>query len=464
MEADGDHAEGVDTFSTGSNLGRRDAYTTFVKQQEALGEGGCILTFFDLLTHFDIARIKESEVDGGRADEEDPMETEGDLRDDPFDSEDEAEVDEQILESEVDDEEGLPELMYDSDGVDSECEADEEVLVPPATFCLGKNDPPPLLHKVGQCLLGESDQIMQFRIGDLRFTRSMREKKICPNVLSLCPYLTYDLEDERSAYAILLMHRVWENGDEANILPAGSTAVDYLRSLITTGSFLDIDEIVTPNRRIRTDLAKNGTPMPGTTFGGEENNDSDDEAEDYFNCDDTVEFDESANNDLEEDVPTEGDESRPIQSLSGVSFMNLSHKAFARGKDCVNRIVRSTELAFRVANTIAAGSKSLLRKRRKIFPYSNSKELTNELQAIVKRLKTVARQHKTFEHIKAKLEAKDGAKLKLVVTGAGGTGKTEIIHATVRLSKLTFGKTRGKYGPVIVVAPSGAAASNAGAY
>jgi hypothetical protein len=54
--------------------------------------------------------------------------------------------------------------------------------------------------------------------------------------------------------------------------------------------------------------------------------------------------------------------------------------------------------------------------------------------------------------------------LRMIVTGAGGTGKTEIIHATVRLAKILFGRTPSDFGPIVVVAPSGAAAANAGGY
>ena len=52
----------------------------------------------------------------------------------------------------------------------------------------------------------------------------------------------------------------------------------------------------------------------------------------------------------------------------------------------------------------------------------------------------------------------------MVVMGPGGVGKTEIIKAAVRLAKIKYGRTLGKYGPVIVVAPSGSSAANAGTY
>jgi hypothetical protein len=52
----------------------------------------------------------------------------------------------------------------------------------------------------------------------------------------------------------------------------------------------------------------------------------------------------------------------------------------------------------------------------------------------------------------------------MILSGAGGTGKTQIIKAVVRLAKLVYGRQRGKYGPVVVVAPSGSAAANAGGY
>jgi len=160
---------------------------------------------------------------------------------------------------------------------------------------------PPLLRMDGQLLAAGSP--WTFAIDDIHFTLASRKvlkrlteeqcdedpvptrvfdgKEMWPNVLNLSPFITYDLTDERSAYAILLMHRVWPDGEEDNILPLSKTAVEHLDELIQRGAMLGLDKLVGPSRRIRTDLAANGTPISGGAYDrDEEDRDLHDEADD----------------------------------------------------------------------------------------------------------------------------------------------------------------------------------------
>jgi len=92
--------------------------------------------------------------------------------------------------------------------------------------------------------------------------------------------------------------------------------------------------------------------------------------------------------------------------------------------------------------------------------------LKQKLKKILARLGTVLKQKKTYECIDEHLSSRSneaGDKLKMVVMGPGGAGKTEIIKAIVLRSKIRYGRTCGKYGPAIVVGPSGSSAANAGA-
>jgi len=62
VEYDGAEASFLNTFSPGSNLGRRDVYSSFVKQQDSLqqeGGEGCTLTYANLLTFYDLTRHVE---------------------------------------------------------------------------------------------------------------------------------------------------------------------------------------------------------------------------------------------------------------------------------------------------------------------------------------------------------------------------------------------------------------------
>lgn len=425
---DGDKASALETHSTSSNLGRRDAYSAFVKQQNGLNSGqSCQLTYFDLLTHYEITRAGKSRKRRNK---------------------DEA------IDDECDD---------DTDDDDERIHVEQECIFP----CVEKDSPPQLLQKVGHHGLS-SDAPEKFRIGDLYFTRVKRDGIVCPRVLSLCPYMTYDIEDETSAYALLLMHRVWPGGLEENILPPEYSAVQYLRHLVDSGQFEGLSDIVTPNRRIRDDLAKGGyEEFRHIRARRDDDTDSEDENvgkdEDYFDCknDEDVAFDDFKQN-ADADAPRDDVFNESIQS--GESFIKLTRKEYLMGKNNLNKIVQTVESEYSISNSLSSGESSSRNtsEGRGFYPYKDVAKLIEELNELRKRLKTVDLQHKSFAYIEKHLRDKIGEKLKMIITGPGGTGKTELIHAIVRLAKILFGRTAGKYGPVIVLAPSGAAAANAG--
>jgi hypothetical protein len=340
---------------------------------------------------------------------------------------------------------------------------------------------PPLLRMVGQTLADGAP--LSFAIGSLRFTRASHEiivnplgeppadgsesrlpvKKIVmwPNVLNLSPFINYELTDERSAYAILLMHHVWPNGDEANIRPAGKTAVQHLHDLKDAGLMPDLDLLVGPSRRIRTDLANNGTPIGGDAFNGDPEEDGDiregEEDEEYeprvFDGDDA----EAVGFDFDVRAAT----SAPASGESG--FIPLTKNAFLKGKDCVGRIVRETDAKLTYDNTRTESDPyERLSGGRRIYPYRDQAVIQAQLQLNLERLNKVHLQKKTYERIDAHLTGRIKRPLRLVVTGPAGTGKTEIIYATVRRTKILYGRTLGMYGPVIVLAPSGSVAANGG--
>jgi len=82
-----------------------------------------------------------------------------------------------------------------------------------------------------------------------------------------------------------------------------------------------------------------------------------------------------------------------------------------------------------------------------------------ELQTLVAGFKDG--QKGAYRKIIAKLTAEDD-QLRMFMTGGGGVGKSHVIKAARRYAKLHFGKSNSSHGTVVVVAPTGNAAFNAG--
>jgi len=438
VEHEGDAAPAVDTFSIGSNLGRRNAYSLFVNAQNALDEDepSCVLTFFDVLTYYNLSRGKVKVTD-----------------DDDGEDACDALADESCLHDDIED-----------DGIGGEASlttpsrASSSLRWAPLSTVLRKTA---VLnadgHTIGTTLCADAPKT--FSVDGIRFSLAKT-----PNVLSLCPYMSYDLDDEASAYAILLMHRVWPDGDEGCIVPPGVTAVCHLAGLIRGGEMTDIEHLIGANRRIRTDLATNGTPMPGF-FGGDGEDDNLDEEDHPFD-DGEVELDPRA---PEDDSDFVAEDTVMMTSPSqGECFIRLSQSAYAKGQHCITKIVLATKAKSMSDNTRSHVEEPCPVER--IHPYKNKEELVMKLASSRERIETVEMQRKTFgkieEHLRGSKQNAAFERLKMVVTGPGGTGKTELIHATVTLARLLFGRTLGTggYGPVIVIAPSGSSAANAGGY
>jgi hypothetical protein len=63
VDIEGDEATALNTFSTSSNLGRRDVYSAFVRQQNELQEDGgegCTLTYSNLLSFYNLTKYVKS--------------------------------------------------------------------------------------------------------------------------------------------------------------------------------------------------------------------------------------------------------------------------------------------------------------------------------------------------------------------------------------------------------------------
>ena len=484
MEVEGPSAASVDDYSPGSNLGRRNAYGDFVRQQNTLGGDGCQLSFYQLLTHYKLSLAprargrKRQRADAPSEDEggDESVVEEGEPEDaddghggdagseadiSAFGTDDEGErggLSEEETEGHFDGE--AEEDISDSEEDDSDSDEGGDALSARSKLI---PEPTVLVRSANFAAL-EEDAPGKFRIGKYVYTKYDK-----PVVLNLSPYLSFDPDDEASAYAMLLLHTVWPGGDEDNLLPDCVGAVEHLKAQRDVCP--EIDAFLEPNRRIRTDLAKNGTPASDrvNVFDGntrEDEGDGSDEDEEFGEDDEERDDGEGYAQRVDEatdfEMNTSG-EVRVTAPQSGESpVIAINNATYRHGKAFLQNVQLAIAEASATENTYGEGERPDARGGG-VFKYRDAAKIAAELGAIVKRMKKVKKQSKAYALIRSKFKDLT-SRLMMVLSGAGGTGKTEIIKAAILLAKQLYGRQRGEYGPVVVVAPSGSAAANAGGY
>jgi len=280
-------------------------------------------------------------------------------------------------------------------------------------------------------------------------------KQADPFVLQFCPFVPFNLREEANAFATLLLHVPWPDGAEDGVVPEGSTAVhhlEHLRAQKLLSPF--VDKMIADTQRIYADLQNNG--VAGRNYepgGGDDSDDDEEEEEDVFDPGD-VAIDENAH----------VDEAPPQENASAADLADhvipaASEPAFHALDGYVKKLLAVFEDTSKKENVRPLDNPEAK------FEYGNAAAMRAELAKLEKDMNApvAAMQKAVFERIKAAVHADDGEKLRLILSGQGGTGKTHIIRATILLCRLKYGRTRGKHGPIVVIAPSGCAAYNAGA-
>jgi hypothetical protein len=74
------------------------------------------------------------------------------------------------------------------------------------------------------------------------------------------------------------------------------------------------------------------------------------------------------------------------------------------------------------------------------------------------------RQRLAFDIATSYINGSRTGQLQMFMSGEGGTGKSEVIKFIMEYTRLFFGKTRGLYGPVVALGPTGVASNNIGGF
>ena len=74
------------------------------------------------------------------------------------------------------------------------------------------------------------------------------------------------------------------------------------------------------------------------------------------------------------------------------------------------------------------------------------------------------RQRLAFDIATSYINGSRTGQLQMFMSGEGGTGKSEVIKLIMEYTRLFFGKTRGLYGAVVALGPTGVASNNIGGF
>ena len=284
-----------------------------------------------------------------------------------------------------------------------------------------------------------------------------------PAVLAICPYRPVDEYNEKSAYSILLLHSKWGDankwGDDqnfANILGDSKTAVDRLQLIRNT---LPTYVLPTLNRRKISDNMQNETGTPALQ-----------EQLEQLEADEIDELLQNAMGETEQHQAIQY--ANDYQHVTQVEPTNINpnekayiynasifHKSFLANyiENAKNKLDIESQSIYKLTPNELF---DIVEGRKNKIDVSNKNKIEEQLKQRTNRMNTL--QLKAYNTIKNTIESDSDHQVIMFLTGEGGTGKSEVIHAIKEYVLLTLGKTKGILGPVIVCAPTGNAAFNIG--
>jgi hypothetical protein len=281
-----------------------------------------------------------------------------------------------------------------------------------------------------------------------------RKEKI---VLHLSPHIAVNADDEKSCYAVLLLHTVWPNGDEDSILGSPPVnAVQQLASLRSTNmlpSYVDCFlEKVTHSETI---MSVQESPQSGYELNEEM---ADDLVEDV-----RPDLRLEGNDDDCEDDEDDGDDIS--RSVNGTDVLEEMHAARHEGlhqnvpkrrmiflRNYISEQQRKFMDNYLLENQLQCDEAAHMPDVR----FNNPKWISfnDKLQRLG------GKQRAAFDIVTSYVSGSRIGQLMMFMSGEGGTGKSEVIKFVMEYTRLLFGKTAGLYGSVVAIGPTGVASNN----
>lgn len=265
-----------------------------------------------------------------------------------------------------------------------------------------------------------------------------------PAVVSTCPFIPVDNNDETSAYSTLLLHTPWSNGGEAELINENSTAVDVLANLIQLSH---LPEYVAPM------LIRQAASTFRTT-------------------NQTIPQQQSYDDDIQHDQSDDNDIIIPHTSTNDNIDISLTQNHPTNTNEVRENIPSNLNTLYK--NFIQHSQDDYMAKQREENQISHN-DITNNsdfsgthkvnnYDARVQNLaaniqKLTVGQKKAYDKAVSHLSGANPTPLFMFISGEGGTGKSFIIDLVREFTRLRYGKQLGLYGAVAVMGPTGCAAN-----
>jgi hypothetical protein len=282
----------------------------------------------------------------------------------------------------------------------------------------------------------------QFSVNGLQYNKLRK-----PAIVSTCPFIPVDNNDESSAYSTLLLHTPWSYDGEAQITNTNTTAVDILANLIQLNH---LPEYVLPMllRQAASTFRTTNQTIPQQ------------QAQDYDIQDDLSE-DEHYEMPQMSPVNENNDNSSSLQiQISNTDEVrcNISTNLSTYYKNFIKNAQDNFMAKIRLDNQISQNDHSTNNSAfNGIHNVSNYDERVQQLAADIQKL-TVG-QKRAYDKAISHLSGANPTPLFMFISGEGGTGKSFIIALIREFTRLRYGKQLGLFGSVATMAPTGCAAN-----
>ena len=265
-----------------------------------------------------------------------------------------------------------------------------------------------------------------------------------PCIVHACPFIPIDNQDEKSAYATLLLHTPWPPNGEDALYQENKTAVATLQRLLEENQIPSyVIPMLEKQQLFNTHITTNGIPVQTAIQEENESNDLDN----YV----TMHNEEPDNSMMYQNIvtATEGvfENITEVRNTYYRNFISNSQQAKI-AKDATDNQVQYTEYE----NTQNVHTHSIVHHK-----VHNYEERLLKLATDIETLTPGQRDayDKAIEHI----SGRNPTQLIMFISGEGGTGKSFIIALIMEFTRLKFGKQKGLYGATVAMAPTGCSAN-----
>jgi hypothetical protein len=301
----------------------------------------------------------------------------------------------------------------------------------------------------------------RFRLEKL--TYSVRRKQA---VINMSPHIAYNPDNEKSCFAILLLHTPRTPNGEAGLVSGCSDAISKLQSLSTADK---LPRYLLNNLR-KQQISTNFLSNQGTPSDNQHSDDecqiSNDDDSDSSSLSDTSIFQNAA---LEKDVPHDVQKEDLFDCEKETNTVNINNETILnirkKYEKCRNFIDKQRQFhldAYYKANQIQQMLSSGNQTQKQKYEVDNYVQRLDMLRKDLENLNHPSATHQKDAYNKIISHLTGGTKdqLRMFLSGEGGTGKSKVLKLVMELARLHYGRTEGLHGPVLAMGPTGPSSHN----